>query len=140
MEGQTVTVGVNMKGKNLLVAYILWWFLGWAGVHRFYLNHPKTGIAQLVLGILGIVTMMFGIGIVFLLIWLVWWIADAYFTYKMVEEENEKLGVENSTISVSKAGSMSEKDNLDQLDKLHSLYEKGVISKEQYDEKKSKLI
>ena len=36
MAEENVTIKVNMDGKNILVAYLLWWFLGWAGIHRFY--------------------------------------------------------------------------------------------------------
>ena len=138
MDKQTVSVQMNMEGKNIIVAYLLWWFLGWAGVHRFYLGRVKTGLAQLLLFIIGVVTSIFVIGYAFIVIWAIWWVADAYFTYKIVEEENKKLGVKNSTISLSKSGTMQ--NNLDQLEKLHSLYEKGVITKEQYEEKKATLL
>ena len=56
----------------------------------------------------------------------------------MVVEENEKLGVEVSSVSFSKSGSVP--SDIDQLEKLHALYEKGVITKEQYEAKKSTLL
>lgn len=33
--------------KDTLVAYILWFFLGFFGAHRFYLNHIGVGIIYL---------------------------------------------------------------------------------------------
>ncbi len=63
---------------------------------------------------------------------------DAYFTYKYVKEENAKLGVDNSTISLSKSGGLH--NELDQLEKLHALFEKGVITEEEYEAKKAALI
>lgn len=138
MSEQNVSINVNMEGKNMIVAYLLWWFLGWAGIHRFYLGRTKSGIAQLLLCVIGWATAIFLIGYALIIIWLIWWALDAYFTYKMVEEENAKLGVTNSTLSLSKTGGVH--NELDQLEKLHSLYEKGVITKEQYEAKKSQLL
>jgi TM2 domain-containing membrane protein YozV len=138
MNEQSVSVKMNMEGKNMIIAYLLWWFMGWAGVHRFYLGRVKTGLAQLLLSIIGYLTVAFVVGFAFLIVWFIWWMLDAYLTFKIVREENEKLGVFHSTISVSKSGDLH--NNLDQLEKLHNLFEKGVITKEQYDQKKSTLI
>ena len=100
MTEQTTSIQVNLTGKNVIVAYLLWWFLGWAGVHRLYLGRVKTGLAQLILFAIGVVTLILLVGYVFLAIWGVWWLLDAFFTYKIVTEENEKLGVLASTLSV----------------------------------------
>lgn len=139
MGEQNVSVKMNIVGKNIIVAYLLWWFLGWAGVHRFYLGRVKSGVAQLVLFVLGCATLILVIGYAFLFAWFIWWALDAYFTYKMASEENAKLGLESSTISLSKSGGIHN-NNLEQLEKLHSLFEKGVITKEQYEEKKAALL
>ncbi len=138
MGEQSVSIKMNIEGKNMLVAYLLWWFLGWAGVHRFYLGRVKSGITQLLLFVLGWATAIFLIGYFLIVAWLIWWALDAYFTYKIVKEENAKLGVENSTISLSKSGGVH--NELDQLEKLHALFEKGVITKEEYEAKKATLI
>ena len=84
---------------------------------------------------IGFATVIFFIGYAFLIILGVWWILDAYFTYKIVTDENVKMGIENSSISLTKSGGVY--NELDQLEKLHSLYEKGVITKEQYEAKKT---
>jgi len=138
MGEQTVAVKMNMEGKSVVIAYLLWWFLGWAGVHRFYLGHVKTGIAQLLMVVLGMVLTVIFVGYLILLCWFVWWVLDAYYTYKYVEEENQKLGVNASTVSVTRSGDLH--NELDQLERLHALYEKGVISQEQYEAKKATLI
>lgn len=132
------TVSVNIEGKNTIIAYVLWWFLGWAGVHRLYLGRTKSGIAQLLLFIIGWASVIILIGYPLLIIWCIWWMLDAFFTYKMVAEENSKSGMENSTLSVSKTGTVN--NEIDQLEKLHSLYEKGVLTKEQYEEKKDEIL
>ena len=33
--------------KSKLVAYLLWFFLGWAGIHRFYVGKVVSGILYL---------------------------------------------------------------------------------------------
>ena len=37
--------------KSMGIAYLLWFLLGWFGVHRFYTGNTGSGIAQLVLAI-----------------------------------------------------------------------------------------
>lgn len=138
MTEQNVSIKVSIEGKNMIVAYLLWWFLGWAGVHRFYLGRTNTGLAQLILFVLGMATAIIGVGFVFLFAVLIWWMLDAYFTYKIVVEENQKLGVNNSSIFLSKTADVG--NELDQLEKLHGLYEKGVLTQEEYEKKKSKLL
>jgi len=43
---QTTTPEVNVSEKSRLVALLLCFFLGWCGVHRFYVGKVGTGIAQ----------------------------------------------------------------------------------------------
>lgn len=38
----------NMKSKGL--AYVLWFFFGWAGIHRFYVGKVVTGVIYLFTG------------------------------------------------------------------------------------------
>jgi len=66
MQAQKVSVNISLQGKNLFIAYLLWWFLGWAGVHRYYLGRIKTGIAQLLLLIIGSIMAFFVIGYAFI--------------------------------------------------------------------------
>jgi TM2 domain-containing membrane protein YozV len=47
---------VDAEAKSKIAAGLLGIFLGWLGVHRFYLGYNGIGIAQLVLGVLGFVT------------------------------------------------------------------------------------
>lgn len=138
MGDQTVSVKVNMEGRNMIIAYLLWWFLGWAGIHRFYLNRVGSGVAQLMLFIVGVSTLVLLIGYLIIIVWFVWWALDAFFTYRMVVKENKKLGVESSKLSLTSSGIVQ--SELDQLEKLHRLFEKGVITKEQYEAKKSELL
>jgi TM2 domain-containing membrane protein YozV len=120
-------------GKNILVAYLLWWFLGFLGIHRFYLNRPKSGLAQLLLLALGWLPFFMG--------WVVlgfWWLLDAYFVYQYVEEHNRLHG--GSPMAVTLTTRKSVEGDLDYLEKLHSLREKGVISEEEYQDRRRGIM
>lgn len=60
------------KRRSLLMAYLLWFFLGYLGIHRFYLGRPISGVIWFLTLGLG------GIG----------WIFDLFWTYVMVADEN----------------------------------------------------
>ena len=138
MSEQTVSVKMNVQGKNIIIAYVLWWFLGWAGVHRFYLGRIKTGVGQLALTVIGWATIIFIIGYLFILAWFIWWALDAYYVYKIVGEENEKLGLDRSSISLTKSGTVQ--NELEVLEQLHRLKEKGILTEDEYNAKKAELV
>lgn len=50
------------SSKSKVVAALLCFFLGWLGVHRFYLGYTTIGIVQLVLTLVAFLTFIFGIG------------------------------------------------------------------------------
>jgi TM2 domain-containing membrane protein YozV len=141
MSNQTVSVSMDMEGKNVVVAYLLWWLLGFLGVHRFYLGRKKSGLTMLALSAVGFALSFVFIGIPLLMAVGIWWLFDAYFTHKIVNEINAELGVTNSSLTVNKetAGSSSQTDELDQLEKLHRLKEAGVIDEDEYQERRNKI-
>lgn len=47
--------------RSTLVAYLLWWFLGWFGAHRFYLKRRASAVMMLVLGLVAVVLFLIGI-------------------------------------------------------------------------------
>ncbi|WP_338241024.1 TM2 domain-containing protein [Aurantiacibacter hainanensis] len=66
--------------KSTGATYLLWFFFGFFGAHRFYLGRTGSGIAQLVLSltIVGLIPMAF------------WWLIDAFLIPEMVRDENMK--------------------------------------------------
>ncbi|KAL0487858.1 2 TM domain-containing transmembrane protein [Acrasis kona] len=71
--------------KDTFVAYLLWFFLGFLGVHRFYLNDVVGGVIWLFTGALC------GLG----------WIIDICLIPGMVESENQRLNAGRQTIVVT---------------------------------------
>jgi TM2 domain-containing membrane protein YozV len=67
--------------KSAVIAYILWFFLGWFGAHNFYLGRKGVGIAQVLLTI----------SVIGWFITLVWVVVDAFLIPGWVRRENNLL-------------------------------------------------
>ncbi|MEI7658383.1 MAG: TM2 domain-containing protein [Phycisphaerae bacterium] len=77
--------------KSLLVAYLLWWFLGWAGAHRFYLGRTGSAIVMLMLFAISCVLMLVVVGWFGYLLWGLWWLIDALLIPSIVTQCNVRL-------------------------------------------------
>lgn len=64
-----------MHRRSFVVAYLLWFFLGLLGIHRFYLGRPVSGVIWLLTGGL------LGVG----------WLIDLFWTGVMVDDENRAM-------------------------------------------------
>jgi TM2 domain-containing membrane protein YozV len=73
--------------KSTFVAYLLWFFLGGFGAHRFYLGKTKGAVAQLLLLIIGWVTAVIFIGFALLIALGIWLIVDAFLIPGMIAED-----------------------------------------------------
>ncbi len=49
---QAVVVHAPRPRRSILLAYVLWFFFGLFGVHRFYMGHTAMGIVYLLTGAL----------------------------------------------------------------------------------------
>jgi TM2 domain-containing membrane protein YozV len=67
--------------KSAVIAYILWFFLGWFGAHNFYLGRKGVGIAQVLLTI----------SVIGWFITFVWVLVDAFLIPGWVRRENNLL-------------------------------------------------
>lgn len=85
------TVVVQVKAKDKLIAYLLWFFLGGLGFHRFYAGNIKSGVAMVALAVIGTMTSVLGIGLILFVVLGVWWLADAFLTSGMIDKANEEL-------------------------------------------------
>lgn len=78
----------HANAKSVGASYLIWFFLGGLGVHRFYLGRTGSGIAQLLLGLLGWLPLFLG--------WIVlamWLLVDAFLIPSIAREENERLAL-----------------------------------------------
>lgn len=77
--------------KRIGVAYLLWFFLGMFGAHRFYLGQTGSGVAILILTVVSILLSFVMIGFVLLLVPWIWVIVDAFLIPGMARDHNNKL-------------------------------------------------
>lgn len=78
---------VTNDAKSVAAAYLLWFFLGTLGAHRFYLGRTGTGVAQLLLLVVGWLTLAIVVGGVLLIALCIWWIIDAFLIQGMISEQ-----------------------------------------------------
>ena len=87
----TTMMAYDANKKSVGVSYLIWFFLGMFGVHRFYLSTPVAGILILLFSILGFLTLFTGVGAVFLLISGIWCLLDAFLIPGIVRRYNNNL-------------------------------------------------
>ena len=88
LEKSRLQSDIIYEEKNLVLAYVLWFFLGMVGAHRFFLGKIKTGVAMLLLTVVGWITSVILVGFLFLFAAGIWWLIDVYYTNKYVVEHN----------------------------------------------------
>lgn len=74
--------------KNTVLTYVLWFFLGSLGIHKFYLGHYKAGITYLLLSVIGWATTWLLIGFAFLAVVGVLLIVDIFLIPGHVRQAN----------------------------------------------------
>lgn len=90
-EKMLVNSEVANNQKSIGVVYLLWFFLGSLGIHRMYLGRKGSGIAILLLNILGWLTVVFLIGFVFFILVGIWVFIDLFLIPGMTRDENQQL-------------------------------------------------
>ncbi len=119
------------KQRSMIAAYVLWFFLGRFGAHRFYLGLNRSALIMLAVSVAGIVavavaawgsakvsgaelgnamttvliapnTLLGWIGDA--LVWgmTIWWLIDGVYTYVMVRRRNNQGLIPASLIEPSK--------------------------------------
>lgn len=111
--------------KNKWVTVLLAFFLGAMGIEWFYLGNNKRGIITLLLSFIGI-----GIILGFI----------DFITFLIMDEKtfNDKYntGQENSFVHTQ----IRQTNIADELERLHSLKEKGIISETEFQQRKNKIL
>lgn len=78
-------------GKSALLSYVLWFFLGWLGLHKFYLQQPFQGIFYILLWAIGWFTTPIIIGWFILGFWGLLMIIDLFLIPLRVAQLNARL-------------------------------------------------
>lgn len=77
--------------RSVLVAYLLWFFLGYFGVHRFYLGRVGSGLAMLALFGLSWALTFLLVGYAGLLLIGLWWLIDLLLIPGMTARYNQRV-------------------------------------------------
>jgi len=72
---------------NVVLAYLLWWFVGIFGMHRLY-TKQKIWWIYIVAGIVGIITTFILIGYLILMALFILWIIDGFKLNGIVKDFN----------------------------------------------------
>lgn len=81
----------DAQKKSVGVAFLLWFFLGTLGGHRFYTGRTGTAVVQILLTLIGAVTTAFGIGFFLLLVVGIWVLVDAFMLPGCIRRYNVAL-------------------------------------------------
>ncbi|TPR19142.1 NINE protein [Apilactobacillus timberlakei] len=76
----------NTNKANPIIAWVLWWFLGEVGGHRFYLRR-NNALAMLIIDIVGWILTPILIGFPIILFIRIWWIIDAFSIQTWLRED-----------------------------------------------------
>ncbi|MDB5601129.1 MAG: hypothetical protein JWN71_3173 [Xanthobacteraceae bacterium] len=81
--------------KSMPVSYLLWFFLGGFGGHRFYNGKTGSAVAQLLLTIFGILLLFaYGLGLLLLFPVWIWVLVDAFLIPGWVKNQNSLLAMQ----------------------------------------------
>lgn len=87
----------DAQKKSIAAAYVLWFFLGYFGAHRFYLGNVNSGLIQFALLALGWIP-----GFAGWFILAIWWLIDAFVLPGLTERRNlamlDRLGANLPTV------------------------------------------
>jgi len=95
-EAQTMMM-YDIKKKSMVLAYLLWFFLGSFGAHRFYLGKIGSAVAMLIITLVSYAMLIIFIGIFGLIAIGIWWIVDAFLIYGIVNNHNLRLARQLAT-------------------------------------------
>lgn len=122
--------------KSTGLAFVLWFFTGGVGGHRFYLGKTGSAVAQLCLSVFGwLFVFAAGAGFLLLIPLGIWLLVDLFMISGMVQEHNRALMNRLNQVSATTPVSA-----VDELAKFAELRDKGAISDSEYEAEKARLL
>lgn len=79
------------RKKSVGVAYLMWFFLGAVGGHRFYAGKSGSGAIMLALWLLSLLLTFFVIGWFGFIVLGIWWLVDAFLLHGIIARHNESV-------------------------------------------------
>lgn len=80
---------VENRKKNPVVAYLIWWFLGFTGGHRYYFKKTQSAVAMTLIFWLGV--WIFGLGAI---ITVIWSLVDVFSIGSWLREDTQRIEAE----------------------------------------------
>jgi TM2 domain-containing membrane protein YozV len=111
------------KMKQKLTALVLCWFFGWMGGHKFYLGQAGVGIIYFLFCWTLIPPL-----IAFFEFWFLLFMSDAEFDRRFNGRETSQRTVSSAT------------EATEALARLKRLYDEGIITPEEYEQKRQNLL
>ena len=127
--------------KDFVTTLLICIFLGGLGGHRFFVDKQETAIAMLVMPIFAALIfefLAFGLGILLFVVWGLWYLIDLLQIVTSSFEDNE-----GRVIAYQAAGTVNRepaKDIPAEIEKLADLKDKGIITDEEFQQKKQELL
>ncbi|MCE6951557.1 TM2 domain-containing protein [Cereibacter sphaeroides] len=92
--------------KSTLVAYLLWFFTGGLGGHRFYLGRTGSAVGMIALTVLGLLTSVIYVGLILLVIVGIWVLVDAFLIPGMIESltRDARVRISDELAAMATAG------------------------------------
>lgn len=78
---------ITNEGPSVLVAYLLWFFLGIVSAHRFYLGRPGSAVLQILT--------------YFIIVGFIWLLIDAFLIPSMVRAKQEQMRQRMMTLALA---------------------------------------
>jgi TM2 domain-containing membrane protein YozV len=134
--------------KNKYTAAILAFFLGGIGIHRFYLGQAGMGIAYLLFCWTFIPSLIAFFDFIAFLV-MSNQAFDRKYNYQSQSQNHVQTTVVNNVYAAPHPHSNPQRtttqenehrNNMDALDRLFELRQKGVLSQEEFDREKSKIL
>ncbi len=89
--GTELMMRYDANKKSVLLAYLIWFFLGLFGVHRFYLGRVVSGLCMLALHGISWILAFILIGYLGFALLGLWWLIDALLIPGITRNANEHL-------------------------------------------------